>query len=213
MQNAQSFEFLNYDGIAIICELRVLSSETRRKARICAHSESLRVRALIAHNSNLVKFRAKKAQFVPVFGAFLRNPPLRAPADRPGLCPLPSSRSDPARLPRTVGGKSTSQKAQKDARRLPVRRFSFGLVAFGAAAVGCRSVLIRAKGYKPELLRRRSPHAAFTVWAELVGIRSGCHRLRVQFQILEHGCGLFRCAPFRRRFPGAFPLVCCITES
>jgi hypothetical protein len=76
VQNAQSFEFLNYDGIAFICEFRVLSSEIQRKARICAHSESLRVRALIAHNSNLVKFRAKKAQFVPVFGAFLRNSPL-----------------------------------------------------------------------------------------------------------------------------------------
>ena len=73
MQNAQSFEFLNYDGIAIICELRVLSSETQQKARICAHSESLRARALIAHNSNLAQFRMQKAQFVPVFGLFLRK--------------------------------------------------------------------------------------------------------------------------------------------
>jgi hypothetical protein len=74
-----------------------------------------------------VQFKRGKAQFVPVFGLFLQNPPaaaaisrcllvvrlffncsllrfllLRSSFDRPELRPLPSSRSDPARLLRTV---------------------------------------------------------------------------------------------------------------
>jgi hypothetical protein len=52
VQIAQSFEFLNYDRIAIICELRVFSAKKAEKARICSQNAVLVLSPRIAPNKN-----------------------------------------------------------------------------------------------------------------------------------------------------------------
>lgn len=172
---------------------------------------------------------------MPVFGAFLRNSPLHRRFVPAAVVPVRSCKAAAHRRREVNFPKSTKRRPAVARQAFffrsggsgsccggvsvgsdPRKRLQTG--AFRVECLICVAAIRRelenfasANLYFTEPLRRsgssrcrRSPRSR---------ARSGCHRLRVQFQILEHGCGLFRCAPFRRRFPGAFPLVCCITES